>query len=47
MGLAGAVALLAISLAFMYFWAVAISVVILLIAVGGLVFEYHIRPSEH
>jgi hypothetical protein len=46
-GLAGAVALLAISLAFMYFWAVAISVVILLIAVGGLVFEYHIRPSEH
>lgn len=46
-GVAGAVALMAISLAFMYFWAVTISVVMLLIAVGGLVFEYHIRPSEH
>ena len=46
-GLAGSVALLAISLAFMYFWAVTISAVILLISVGGLVFEYHIRPSEH
>jgi hypothetical protein len=46
-GVAGCVALLAISLAFMYFWAVTISVVMLLIAVGGLVFEYHIRPSEH
>jgi hypothetical protein len=46
-GLALAVGLLAISLAFMYFWAVTISGVILLIAVGGLVFEYHIRPSEH
>lgn len=46
-GVAGAVALMAISLAFMYFWAVTISAVILLIAVGGLVFEYHIRPSEH
>jgi hypothetical protein len=31
----------------MYFWAVAISAVLLLISVGGLVFEYHIRPSEH
>ena len=46
-GVALSVALLAISLAFMYFWAVTISVAILLIAVGGLVFEYHIRPSEH
>jgi hypothetical protein len=46
-GVAGCVALLAISLAFMYFWAVTISVVMLLIAVGGLVFEYHIRPAEH
>jgi Cytochrome c oxidase subunit IV len=46
-GLALSVALLAISVAFMYFWAITISVVILLIAVGGLIFEYHIRPSEH
>jgi hypothetical protein len=46
-GLALAVALMGISLAFMYFWAVTISAVILLIAIGGLVFEYHIRPSEH
>jgi hypothetical protein len=46
-GLALSVALLAISLAFMYFWAVTISGVILLIAIGGLVFEYHVRPSDH
>ena len=46
-GLALSVALLGISLAFMYFWAVTISAVILLISIGGLVFEYHIRPSEH
>ncbi len=45
--LAGAVALTALSLAFMYFWAVAISAILLLIAVGGLLFEYHIRPSDH
>jgi hypothetical protein len=46
-GLALSVALLAISLAYMYFWAITISGVILLIAIGGLIFEYHIRPSEH
>jgi hypothetical protein len=46
-GLALAVALMGISLAFMYYWAVTISGVILLIAVGGLVFEYHVRPSDH
>ena len=46
-GLALAVGLLGISLAFMYFWAVTISAVILIIAVGGLVFEYHVRPSDH
>jgi hypothetical protein len=45
--LAGAVALTALSLAFMYFWAVAISLVIVLICVGGLLFEYHIRPADH
>jgi hypothetical protein len=45
--LAGSAALLAISLAFFHVWAIAISVVILLLAVGGLVFEYHIRPADH
>lgn len=46
-GLALSVALMAISMAYMYFWAITISGVILLIAIGGLIFEYHIRPSEH
>jgi Cytochrome c oxidase subunit IV len=46
-GLALSVALMGISLAFMYYWAVTISGVILLICVGGLVFEYHVRPSDH
>jgi hypothetical protein len=46
-GLALSVALMGISLAFMYFWAVTISGVILLISVGGLVFEYHVHPSDH
>jgi hypothetical protein len=45
--LAGSAGLLAISLAFFHVWAIAISVVILLLAVGGLVFEYHIRPADH
>jgi len=45
--LAGTAALLAISLAFFLVWAVTISVVLLLLAVGGLVFEYHIRPADH
>ena len=45
--LAGSVAIFGISLAFFYVWAMVISGVILLVAVGGLVFEYHIRPSEH
>jgi Cytochrome c oxidase subunit IV len=46
-GLAGSVALVGLSLAFMYYWAITISAVILLISVGGLVFEYHTRPAEH
>ena len=46
-GLALSVALVAISMAYMYFWALTISGVILLISIGGLIFEYHIRPSEH
>ena len=46
-GLAGSVALMGISLAFMYYWAIVISGVILLIAICGLVFEYHVHPSDH
>ena len=46
-GLALSVALLGISLAFMYFWAVAISIILIVMAVGGLLFEYHIRPADH
>ena len=47
LGLALSVALLGISLAFMYYWAVTIAGVIVLISVGGLVFEYHVRPADH
>ncbi|HWM58959.1 MAG TPA: cytochrome c oxidase subunit 4 [Pseudonocardia sp.] len=46
-GVAGAAALLAISLAFFLVWAITISVIILLLAIAGLVFEYHIRPADH
>jgi hypothetical protein len=46
-GVAGAAALLAISLAFYLVWAITISVIILLLAIAGLVFEYHIRPADH
>ncbi|MFC4950886.1 cytochrome c oxidase subunit 4 [Pseudonocardia sp. GCM10023141] len=46
-GLAGAAALVAIALAFFYIWLLVIGAVLLFIAVGGLVFEYHIRPAEH
>ena len=45
--LAGAVALTAISLAFMYVWPIVISAIILLICIGGLLFEYHVRPADH
>ena len=45
--LAGSAGLLAISLAFFHVWAITISVVILLMSIGGLVFEYHIRPADH
>jgi hypothetical protein len=46
-GVALATALMGLSLAFFYIWAMVISAVILLIMVGGMVFEYHIKPSEH
>jgi hypothetical protein len=46
-GLAGAAGVVAIALAFFYIWLLVIGMVLLFIAVGGLVFEYHIRPAEH
>ncbi|MGE3284853.1 MAG: cytochrome c oxidase subunit 4 [Pseudonocardia sp.] len=45
--LALATAFLAVSLAFMHVWMVGIGIVLLLTAVAGLVFEYHVRPSHH
>ena len=30
-----------------YVWAIVIAGVLLLVAVGGLVFEYHLRPRDH
>jgi len=46
-GVAAAAALCGVALAFFHVWLLVIGVVVLLIAVGGLVFEYHIRPAEH
>lgn len=46
-GVAASAALIGISLAFFYIWALVISMVLLLFTVGGLVFEYHLKPSEH
>jgi hypothetical protein len=44
---AAAAALCGVALAFFYVWLLVIGVVVLLLAVGGLVFEYHIHPAEH
>lgn len=44
---AACAALVGISLAFYYIWALVIAGVMLIMAVGGLVFEYHIKPAEH
>jgi hypothetical protein len=44
---AAAAALCGIALAFFYVWLLVIGGVLLLLAVGGLVFEYHIGPAEH
>ncbi len=45
-GLAGAAALAGVALAFWHIWMLVIAVVLVLIAVGGLVFEYHTGPSH-
>jgi hypothetical protein len=44
---AACAALCGIALAFWHVWLLVIGGVLLLIAIGGLVFEYHIRPAEH
>jgi len=46
-GVAACAALCGVALAFWHVWLLVIGLVLLLIAVGGLVFEYHIRPAEH
>ncbi|MFJ6674209.1 cytochrome c oxidase subunit 4 [Actinosynnema sp. NPDC091369] len=45
-GLAAAAATAGVALAFWHVWLLVIAVVMLLIAVGGLVFEYHTGPSH-
>jgi hypothetical protein len=45
--LAFAAALVGLSLAFFYIWMLVISGVLLIVAIGGLVFEYHLLPSDH
>ena len=46
-GLAAAAALVGVALAFWFIWLLIIAGVLLLIMVGGLVFEYHLRPADH
>lgn len=45
-GLAAAAALLSISVAFYLIWAIVISAIVLMVMVGGLLFEYHMPPSH-
>jgi Cytochrome c oxidase subunit IV len=45
-GLGLAAALGAVSLAFFYPWLIAISIVVILLMVAGLVFEYHVGPNH-
>ncbi|HEY1971211.1 MAG TPA: cytochrome c oxidase subunit 4 [Pseudonocardia sp.] len=45
-GLAAAAAMLSIGVAFWLIWAIVIAAVLLLVMVGGLLFEYHLPPSH-
>jgi hypothetical protein len=45
-GLAASAALAAYALAFFYIWLLVIAVVLILLTVGGLVFEYHTQPEK-
>ncbi|WP_181781480.1 cytochrome c oxidase subunit 4 [Pseudonocardia pini] len=40
-------ALVGVALAFFFVWLMVIAGIMLLFAIGGLVFEYHIRPASH
>lgn len=46
-GLAAAAALTGIAIAFWYIWLLLVGMTLVLIAVGGLVFEYHRKPAHH
>jgi hypothetical protein len=46
-GVAACAALCGIALAFWHVWLLVIGGVLLLFAIGGLVFEYHVRPADH
>ncbi|GGP41452.1 cytochrome c oxidase subunit 4 [Saccharothrix coeruleofusca] len=46
LGLAAAAAVAGVGLAFWHVWLLVIAVVLILIAVGGLVFEYHTGPNH-
>jgi cytochrome c oxidase subunit IV len=46
-GVAACAALVGVALAFWHVWLLVIAGVLLLIAVAGLVFEYHIHPADH
>ena len=45
-GLAAGATMVAVSVAYFMVWALVISVVVLLVMVGGLLFEYHLPPSH-
>ncbi|MBB5918076.1 subtilisin family serine protease [Nocardia transvalensis] len=45
--IAGAASITALGFAFFQLWLIGIGVVCILIAVGGLVFEYHLGPEKH
>lgn len=46
-GVAAAATLVGFSIAFFYVWAIVIALAVLLVMVGGLLFEYHIPPKQH
>ena len=46
-GLAGSAALMGISVAYFHVWAIVISDALLLVMIGGLLFEYHLPRSDH
>ncbi|SHK26507.1 Cytochrome c oxidase subunit IV [Pseudonocardia thermophila] len=47
MGVAAACAVCGVALAFWQVWLLVIGAVLVLLAVGGLVFEYHLPPRSH